>query len=95
MKLYPEVQAKARKEIDRVCNDRLPNFDDRSDLPYIDALCIELTRWAVVAPLGKNPTTPLFRYVGQLFGDRRIPTCSDPRRHLQRLLHPGGMLGLG
>lgn len=35
MTLHPEVQRKAQAEIDAVIgNDRLPNFEDREDLPY-------------------------------------------------------------
>lgn len=39
MLIYPEVQQRAREEVDRVCGDaRLPTIDD--DLPYIRA-CIK------------------------------------------------------
>ncbi len=42
---YPEVQRCAQEEIDRVVgNDRLPSFEDRDQLPYIDALCLEVLR---------------------------------------------------
>ncbi|KAJ3478426.1 hypothetical protein NLI96_g9763 [Meripilus lineatus] len=50
--LYPDVQKRAQDELDRVCNGRLPDFSDRPALPYVDALCAELSRWGVVAPLG-------------------------------------------
>ncbi|KAK0222553.1 cytochrome P450 [Armillaria nabsnona] len=50
---YPEVQAKAQAEIDAVIgNDRLPRFDDRERLPYVNALVLEVTRWHTVAPIG-------------------------------------------
>ncbi|KAI6039873.1 cytochrome P450 [Pisolithus marmoratus] len=53
MLLYPEVQAKAQTEIDRVIGaEKLPSFDDRSSLPYIDAILHELLRWSPVTPLG-------------------------------------------
>lgn len=53
MLLYPEVQAKAQAEIDRVIGtEKLPSFDDRSSLPYIDAILHELLRWSPVTPLG-------------------------------------------
>ncbi|KAI9566820.1 cytochrome P450 [Boletus coccyginus] len=46
MMLYPEVQAKAQAEIDSVIGDgRLPHFDDRASLPYVDAILHELVRW--------------------------------------------------
>ncbi|KAK0234199.1 cytochrome P450, partial [Armillaria fumosa] len=52
--LYPEVQAKAQAEVDAVVGHgiRLPNFDDRPQLPYIDAIVSEALRWNPVAPLG-------------------------------------------
>ena len=51
--VYPEVQKRARAELDAViARDRLPTFDDRPRLPYIDALCRELLRWQMVTPLG-------------------------------------------
>ncbi|KAJ7350031.1 cytochrome P450 [Mycena albidolilacea] len=52
MSLYPAVQAAAQRELDRVVgNDRLPDISDRAQLPYIDALCKEVVRWHVAAPL--------------------------------------------
>lgn len=52
MLVSPEVQAKAQEEIDRVVgSDRLPSFDDREDLPYIDAIVKEVLRWHPVGPL--------------------------------------------
>ena len=53
MAVNPEVQVKAQQEIDRVIgNDRLPGFEDRDHLPYINAICSELLRWLPAAPLG-------------------------------------------
>jgi hypothetical protein len=53
MVLHPEVQAKAQADIDRVVGkDRLPNFDDRPELPYVDAVIRETLRWQPVAPMG-------------------------------------------
>ncbi|KAI0039781.1 cytochrome P450 [Auriscalpium vulgare] len=50
--LYPDVQARAHAEIDAVTGgQRLPDFDDRPRLPYIDALCKELLRWRMVTPI--------------------------------------------
>ncbi|KAG7451289.1 cytochrome P450 [Guyanagaster necrorhizus] len=51
--LYPEVQAKAQAELDAVVGPlRLPNFDDRPQLPYIEAILLEALRWNPVVPLG-------------------------------------------
>ncbi|KAI3326205.1 cytochrome P450 oxidoreductase OrdA-like protein [Xylariaceae sp. AK1471] len=53
MTLHPEVQHKAREEIDRVVgSDRLPTFSDRKDLPYVDAVVTEAWRWHPVTPMG-------------------------------------------
>ncbi|KAI0274190.1 cytochrome P450 [Russula aff. rugulosa BPL654] len=51
--LFPRVQRRAQTELDVVIGrDRLPTFDDRSRLPYIEALCKELLRWKMVTPVG-------------------------------------------
>ncbi|KAK0480066.1 cytochrome P450 [Armillaria novae-zelandiae] len=51
--LYPKVQAKAQAELDAVVGPtRLPNFDDRPQLPYIEAILSEALRWNPVVPLG-------------------------------------------
>jgi cytochrome P450 len=57
--LYPEVQKRAQAELDSVLSrDRLPTFDDKPRLPYIEAMCKELLRWRVVTPLGiYNPSS--------------------------------------
>jgi len=53
MILFPEVQEKARAEIDSVVGkDRLPTFDDRDALPYIEAIICEAIRWNPAIPLG-------------------------------------------
>ncbi|EJC98989.1 cytochrome P450 [Fomitiporia mediterranea MF3/22] len=53
MTVYPEVQRKAQVEIDRVIgNERLPSFDDRNSLPYIDAIIKEVLRWHPIGPMG-------------------------------------------
>jgi len=52
MMLYPETQQKAQDEIDlMVGRDRLPDFSDQPNLPYVNALCKEVLRWQNVAPL--------------------------------------------
>lgn len=53
MALYPEVQKKAREELDRVLGpNKLPTFDDRDKLLYIEAIVKETLRWHPVAPMG-------------------------------------------
>ena len=54
MVLHPEVQKRAHSEIDSVVgSDRLPTFDDRKSLPYVEAICRETLRWYPAAPLGR------------------------------------------
>jgi cytochrome P450 len=53
MALYPEVQKKAQAELDAVVGpNRLPYFQDRPSLPYINAIVKESARWNLVLPLG-------------------------------------------
>ncbi|TFK87371.1 cytochrome P450 [Polyporus arcularius HHB13444] len=53
MVLYPQVLKKGQEEIDRVVgSNRLPDFDDRENLPYIEAIFQEVLRWRPVVPLG-------------------------------------------
>lgn len=55
MALNPDKQRIAQAEIDRITEgQRLPNFEDRSRLPYVSALMKEVMRWHSVVPLGKN-----------------------------------------
>ncbi|KAK7685162.1 hypothetical protein QCA50_011525 [Cerrena zonata] len=53
MSLYPDVQQKARMELDRVVGpDRLPEFGDYENLIYTRAVVLETIRWMPVAPIG-------------------------------------------
>lgn len=53
MTAFPDVQKKAQEEIDRVVGTgRLPGFQDRDKLPYVEAVVKETLRWQPLAPLG-------------------------------------------
>ncbi|KAF9461754.1 cytochrome P450 [Collybia nuda] len=53
MVLHPECQAKAQQEIDTIVGSkRLPDFEDRESLPYVECLIHETLRWTNVLPLG-------------------------------------------
>lgn len=55
---FKHVQRQAQEEIDRVVGtDRLPGFEDREKLPYINALIKECMRWWPIAPMGFPHTT--------------------------------------
>lgn len=67
--LNPEVKAKVQAEIDWIVGkDRLPNFDDRPALSYVDAILCETLRWQPVflfGPLHCRPfSLPLIMYLG-------------------------------
>lgn len=53
MVLHPSIQKKAQAEIDRVVGqERLPTFEDRKNLPYLNFVLQETLRWGPVSPLG-------------------------------------------
>jgi cytochrome P450 len=73
MALHPEVQTKAQEELDRVLGpNKLPTFEDRSKLPYIDAMVKESLRWHPVAPMG----IPHMCTVDDVYEGYRIPKGS-------------------
>ncbi|KZT04130.1 cytochrome P450 [Laetiporus sulphureus 93-53] len=69
--IHPEVFAKAQREMDKVVGEgRLPDYDDRDSLPYLECIIKELYRWNPPAPLGlPHATTEEVEYRGY-----RIPT---------------------
>jgi cytochrome P450 len=51
MVLHPDVQKRAQDEIQAVVGtDRLPDFSDRPNLSYIEAVLRETLRWHPVLP---------------------------------------------
>ncbi|KAE9398795.1 cytochrome P450 [Gymnopus androsaceus JB14] len=53
MAMFPEVQNRAQAELNSVVGqDRLPSFEDRDRLPYVEAVCKEVMRYHAVAPNG-------------------------------------------
>ncbi|KAG8884278.1 hypothetical protein FRB98_002518 [Tulasnella sp. 332] len=53
MLLHPEVQERARAEIDRVVGgDRLPVIADKEATPYLNAIILETFRWHPIFPIG-------------------------------------------
>jgi hypothetical protein len=52
MCLYPEWQAKAQEELDAVCGDRAPSFDDLQSCPIVRAVIRETFRWRSPLPMG-------------------------------------------
>lgn len=53
MATFPEFQKKAQAEIYSVIGpERLPEYNDRESLPYIESLYREVLRWRPPGPLG-------------------------------------------
>ncbi|GAB1201341.1 hypothetical protein APSETT444_010732 [Aspergillus pseudonomiae] len=85
---YPDVQQKARAQIEAVVGDRLPEFADLERIPYIRCIMKELWRWRPPVSLGHpHVTTKDIIYKGQ-----KIPKGArlhlnawaishDPKRH--------------
>ena len=45
MLMHPDVQKRAQEELDRVVGtDRLPTLDDRENLPFVNAVIMEVMR---------------------------------------------------
>ena len=51
MAINPGIQDKAQGEIDGVVGNRLPNFSDRPNMPYVEAIYREVLR--------SNPPVPM------------------------------------
>ncbi|KAG9219881.1 hypothetical protein CCMSSC00406_0010053 [Pleurotus cornucopiae] len=65
MTLHPEVQKKARKELDDIVgNGRLPTFSDRPYLPYIDCIIKEIWRWNTAVPFAGHSLSKDDEYRG-------------------------------
>src|SRR6267142_6822774 len=102
MVLFPDVQKRIQAELDTVVGrKRLPTFEDRAALPYLDATIKESLRFHPPTPLGiahllveddvvqGGDPPPLF----SLF---RISTLTmhhkkSPHRHASRSSHPEGL----
>ncbi|KAG6909522.1 hypothetical protein DXG01_017079 [Tephrocybe rancida] len=53
MVLNPDVQKKAQGELDTIVgHGRLPSMEDRSRLPYMEALLLEVLRYHPIGPMG-------------------------------------------
>ncbi|KAF8995024.1 cytochrome P450 [Cyathus striatus] len=73
MTLFPEVQRKARNEIDeKIGGDRLPDFDDEPNLPYLTAVILEVLRWHPAVPMG----VPHFLIQDDIYKGYRMPKQS-------------------
>lgn len=73
MVLHPEVLKKAQKEIDVVVGqDRLPEFDDRDKLPYVECVMQETMRYAEFGSRSEH----LLGSLNHKFRLQMVPRCS-------------------
>jgi cytochrome P450 len=57
MVTYPHVQQLLQEELDRVVGrERLPEFSDMENLPYLEAVMRECFRWLPILPQGMAAT---------------------------------------
>ncbi|KAF7328084.1 hypothetical protein MKEN_00389700 [Mycena kentingensis (nom. inval.)] len=81
---HPDVMHKAQQEIDRVIgSDRLPDFEDRKDMPYLSAVVKESLRWWVTAPTALSHYTN----VEDEYRGYRIPANSIVVGNAWAILH--------
>lgn len=84
MTLHPEVQKRAQDEITNVIGtERLPDFKDRENLPYVDAVVTEIYRWHPVGPMG----LPHKSDEEIIYKDYRIPEGSYLLSGIWSILH--------
>lgn len=51
MALYPDVQKRAREEIDRIVGDNMVSHRNKMSMPYVNAMITEIIRWGPAVPL--------------------------------------------
>lgn len=82
--MHPEVVRLAQQELDEVLGgERLPNFSDKSQLPYISAIMKESLRWRPPNPLG----TPHRSTEDDVYDGRFIPAGSTVFLNLWAIFH--------
>jgi cytochrome P450 len=60
--LHPDTQKRAQEELDAATGrERLPTYEDRPRLPFVDAMCKEVMRWRPVTPVGVSIQLPVSR----------------------------------
>jgi len=88
--LHPEVVRLAQRELDEVLGrERLPDFSDRPQLPYISAMVKEVLRWRPPTPLGVS-----FRNITLCVNWVRLASGS-PHRLMEDDVYKGQLIPAG
>ncbi|KAF8877175.1 cytochrome P450 [Infundibulicybe gibba] len=84
MVCFPQAQAKAQEELDRVlAPGHLPDFDDEASLPYLAALVKEVLRWQPVTPIA----IPHYLGTDDVYKGYRLPADSVVIGNAWAILH--------
>ncbi|KAJ7582535.1 cytochrome P450 [Mycena floridula] len=91
MILHPECQRRCQEELDAVVgHDRLPDFNDRESLPYLECVLHEVMRWHPVVPIGvahRSTEDDVYRGMFIPKGSIIMPNISgmtqDERKHAE------------
>lgn len=84
MVCYPEVQERAREELDRVLPPgRLPDFEDQDSLPYLSALVKEVLRWKPATPIA----VPHYLTADDIYDGYHLPANSVVLGNAWAILH--------
>ncbi|KAJ3870024.1 cytochrome P450 1 [Lentinula novae-zelandiae] len=84
MCLHPDAQTKGQEEIDRVIGkDRLPTFEDRRHLPYVEAIYREVMRLHPPVPLGNtlkamNRNPNVYQNPDEFLPERHLKSAAGP-----------------
>ncbi|KAK0205290.1 cytochrome P450 [Desarmillaria ectypa] len=89
MTLYPDVQKAAQAELDALLGgERLPDFGDKTQLPYVTAILKEVLRWIPVLPMGKyEPAVPHRAVNADTYKGYYIPAGSFVYGNAWAILH--------
>lgn len=87
---FPDVQRKGQEAVDEVLfGDRLPDFSDFGNIPYVDAIVKEVLRWKAVLPLA----CPHSVMVDDIYNGYLIPAGSTIIPNVWSMLYDESVYG--